>query len=322
MTLLDAQAFENGDRSLYTQSGRFQLDTGRFGGFSLRADIFYSSISKAIPASTEVVVGTALFFGSISPTVNHPMHVYYEGATLHVAIQMTASNTLQIIVGTTVVATVSAPPWRLGWNYLESKVRVNSSTGYVEVRLNGVVTPILTFSGNTRNGGTGVINIMQLELPDGWRVDDWVIMDTLGSTLNDFIGEVRLSDVVPTGAGSSTGFTPSTGANWSNVDESGPSSTDYNSSGVSGTRDLYAMSNVAGSQVLGVFTSLWAHRGDTAPVSIKLAMKNGSTISYGATNLLTSAMVLYQDAWGVNPDTGTAWTVSDVNAMELGAEVV
>ena len=161
---------------------------------------------------------------------------FLAGGTTHIAIGRKADGKLSIAIGATTVATSTLGLFRNGWNYVEVRAKLHASAGYVEVRAQGIVTPVVTFSGNTIASGTPTaLDAYQFSCREGEYFGDVVCMDTTGSTFNDFLGEMKVVGSVATSAGASTGFTPSTGANWSNTNEDVPSVTTYNSSAVRGT---------------------------------------------------------------------------------------
>jgi hypothetical protein len=122
----------------------------------------------------------------------------------------------------TVVAGPAAPAgrfMRLGyWYFVEWRVTVDPAVGTTEVRVDGETW--LTATGlNTRASANSSAN--QVALGAGTTVggshteeyDDLYVCDATGSVNNDFLGDVRVATLRPTGAGANTGLTlPWTGA--------------------------------------------------------------------------------------------------------------
>ena len=67
--------------------------------------------------------------------------------------------------------------------------------------------------------------------------------------------------------------------------------------------------------------NLHALKSDAGTASIKPARNIGGTVYYGASQALSTGTGWYGAAREINPATSAAWTVSDVNAVEGGAEV-
>jgi hypothetical protein len=153
-------------------------------------------------------------------------------------------------------------------------------------------------------------------------IDDIYICNALGSVNNGFLGDVRVAPMLPSGAGSSTQWTPSVGSNYDNVNDTGTDST-YNSSSTSGQRDTYAVADATISgTVAGIIVNSRMKKSDTGAASAKVAIKSGSTVAYGATRTLSTTATNYIDVWERDPNTSASWTQSGINALEIGAEVV
>lgn len=55
--------------------------------------------------------------------------------------------------------------------------------------------------------------------------------------------------------------------------------------------------------------------------SLKIACKSGSTIGEGDEETLTTSYVNYSKTWTLNPDTSSAWTVSEINSLQVGVSL-
>jgi hypothetical protein len=138
------------------------------------------------------------------------------------------------------------------------------------------------------------------------------------------LGDVRVYSLSPTGAGSSTQFTPSSGANYTTVDELPYSATDYVTSGTSGNRDTYAVADIPATAgtVFAVQSNVIAKKTDAAPISLKSALRSGASVYYGSPVSLGASDGAVTDLYTADPATSTSWTISGVNALEAGFEVV
>lgn len=281
-------------------------------------------IAKNITASTDVYVGCAFYMDAS----NKNLYAFFgdAGATTHITILFTSGQNISIIRGGTTLATSTGTLPLNAWIYVEVHARVDDTTGSVEVRIDGSNTNYVSYSGDTKNAGTNntIDRVRFYNAYSNSLIDDIYICDGTGSLNNTFLGEKRVQTLFPTGAGASTGLTPSTGSNYQNVDEVPASATDYNGSDVAGTRDTYAMTDlVAGTTgVSGVRGVMYAHKSDAGVASMKQAIRSGGTNYYGATQALTASMLSYNDIFETNPNTAAAWTPTEVNNAELGAEVV
>jgi hypothetical protein len=164
-------------------------------------------------------------------------------------------------------------------------------------------------------------------------VDDLYLCDivdataTQGRANNDFLGDLRVATLFPTSAGDTTGWTPSTGANWTDVDETPPNQTDFVSSvaTASGTRDLYNLTDLTGTitAVYALRVGLYATKTDAGAATIKPVTKeltSGTVTADPAQGLAVAYGALYGALRAVKA-AGTVWSAADVNGLQAGVEV-
>lgn len=133
--------------------------------------------------------------------------------------------------------------------------------------------------------------------------------------------------LVPDGAGTVTGLTPSAGTNWSNVNAGVGSSADasYNEGLTAGLEDLYTMTNSALTQpdiseVVSVTAYLRVDRDGVGLLNTSPSVRVGGTTYYGLHQGLPDTFDLVTYTWDVSPDTGSAWTIAEINAIEAGVK--
>jgi hypothetical protein len=212
------------------------------------------------------------------------------------------------------------------WHYIEISATLNDTTGNVVVKVNGVT--LINFTGDTKNAGTATTIDKVRFIRTGSQnilVDDVYILDSTGSApYNTFLGEIRVHTISPSGAGASTQWTPSTGANYTTVDELPYSTTDYVAGTTSGHRDTYAMGNLPSNvgTIYAVQTAIIGKKTDAGAMSVKIVDRPGSTnYATSAFTFTTTDVTYVEPLRTVNPDTSAAWTASEVNALEAGVEV-
>jgi len=285
-------------------------------------------LKKVFAPVSQVFVGFAMFQDA-SPTPNQAFLTILgdNSATSHLTVQFTNTTTLTVARGGTTLASATVTQ-RTAWgNYFEVSASIDDTVGQCIVRVNGVT--VINFTGDTKNGGTNT-TIDAVAIGDYGAYnqvcyfDDLYLCDSTGSApYNTFLGEVRISTLSPNGAGSSTQFTPSSGANYTTVDELPYSTADY-VSGTSGQTDLYATSDLPGGAgtIYGVQTNAMVKKTDAGNISGKTAIKSGSTTYYGTTTATGTSDTTITDTRQVDPNTSTAWTSSGVNAIEIGIGAV
>lgn len=307
--------------------------SGRWGGttryFSLTQNNSY--IEKIFTSVATRCVGVAVQFQSMG-TFNFPFLRLYDGTTLQVEVRATTTGEIEVLRNTTQIGITSGLGLLLGnWYYFEAKVTINSSTGAVTIYKNG--TAILTLTGvNTQNSTNATQDRVRLSSIASNTAShttyfcDLYILNTSGATNNDILGECRVENLLPSGAGTTTQFTPSTGSNYQNVDDSGTPDDDstYNEDATLNDIDLYAMGNLASSSgaVKGACIKAWAKRTDVSAKTIGLGLRSGSTNDFDAGQSVNSSYGYFARLMDQNPVTAADFTYSEINAIEVGLKVV
>lgn len=229
------------------------------------------------------------------------------------------------------VATATVPMALNNWYHVQIKAVMHLTAGSLVVKINGVTA--INFTGKTSNVTGPVAGVL---LHGGnvavWHYDDIWVCDGVDATAtegrpnNDFLGDLKVAQLLPSGAGAATGWTPNTAvANYTAVDEVPPNATDWVAATASGTRDLYAMSDLAANTgaVYGVRVLPYAMKTDAGTMSIKPVLREaGGLVTPGAA---VGAPVAYGPTYGppvkVRPSDGGVWTAADVNGLQAGVEV-
>jgi hypothetical protein len=217
------------------------------------------------------------------------------------------------------------------WTYYEVKFRRDATNGGVWVRRNGVDDIRLGYYANpptTLNTGATDYNNVQLGRGMGAvggysrYFDDFYVCDDQGSTNNDFLGDIRVEALFPTGTGQYAQFTPSPAVdNYLNVDEVGPDSeTSYNYTNQIGEMDTFAMGNVTATSgtIYAVQTNLIARKTDAGNRSLAPVIRQSGSDGIGTSRTLGNSYNDFHQCYDTQPVAGGAWTVSAVNSMVVG----
>jgi hypothetical protein len=329
MALLLMDGFDAGDSALkwFNGANLGSSATTRF-GTGRSATISNFSAYRTFPAASQVFVGYAASISTVDTVIRNYITLYGDNATTaHLSIGYNASSVLLYrgAPGGTLLASVATIFAANSWYAFEVSATIADAGGTCVVKVNG--NTLINFTGDTKNAGTNTtIDAVMVGSNGGYTAyfDDLYVCDATGSApYNTFLGDVRIYPLVPTGAGSSTQFTPSSGANYTTVDELPYSATDYVTSGTTGHRDTYAMTDLPATAgtVYAVQNNVIAKRSDATAASLKPALKSGSTVYYGSTISLGPSDGILQDMYVADPATAVAWTSGGVNSVEAGFEV-
>jgi hypothetical protein len=286
-------------------------------------------------AAATVVLGFAMQVSTLSAAWAIGIHVANgtPGAFLLVNTSGMLEVRKQFTNGTLLGTSTGHTPIAVNtWHHYAIKILLTTlTTSTVTVQLDGVT--VLTITGVATSVTSGSVNFIQFNgnASSNQDIDDVYVCDivdataTQGRTNNDFLGDVRCAVLLPTSAGDTTGFTPSTGSNFAAVDEVPPNTTDYVSATTSATRDLYNLTDLSGTPaaIYAVRGCLYAEKTDSGIASLKPVMKENATVTVesaqglvvGTYGAITSTMR------AVKPSDSTVWSASDINALQVGQEV-
>lgn len=259
-------------------------------------------------------------------TLDTVMGLLNASATQHMSVRRTSDGG-----SNTVLRWYNAAAAQVGSDYLVGAALtwvhvavkcVISDTGSITIKIDDNLV-VDALSGDFFSSGALTHVVFHTASGSGdCRFDDIVIQDQDGAFLGS---KMHCVGAFPTAAGDSTALTPSAGSNWENVDEADPDDdTTYNSSATAGHRDLYNITDLPtyNGNVLGV--DVWGRmrKDNGGTEQAKLAIKTNSTVYYGSDESLTNSYAPYRKQYLVNPNTGVAFTQAEINALQVGVEVV
>lgn len=256
-----------------------------------------------------------------------------EGTTTHLSLWIKGypSYCIELRHGSGSVIATGTTPWPVGntaadYRYVELKATISDSGTY-EVRIEGVTE--FSGSADTRNGGTGQPDLIHLTCSVSsynLNLDDFYICDTSGADMNDFLGPgVRIDSLYANAAGDSAAWTPSAGANYTCVDETGANNgdTDYVSAASSALIDSYNCVDlsVTPSAIKAARAVVIARKDDVGTNTLKAKVRSGSTVSSETGKNLTTSYAAYNySIVTTDPNTSAAWTKSGIDAVKIEIE--
>ena len=187
-------------------------------------------------------------------------------------------------------------------------------------------------SGNTKGAPTGDITRVQLRSMnqnsnnrvDVW-LDDIVIADNLGGQNDDFLGDLRISTLVPTADTAQKAWIPGSGSdNFSRVAEIPPDDdTSYVASATPGDRDLYAMAPLGMTPlaIKGLQQTALARKDDAGDRALSPVLATGATVEVAPPVVLGSSYAFVETMHEQDPATNEPWTPAAVDAVQAGLEV-
>lgn len=327
MTLLYLDGFAHQNNARYVSAaGQWHTVGGRVQPYWVTG----SQFMRTFTPSAEVISG----FGCLAGINNGQIiaTVWTDGgASQQLTIAADTNNRINVYrggYGGTLLGTTTFAYDTSTWFYIELRVVIHSTAGVLKVRINGATTDDISFTGNTRAGGTST-NVDAITLCNGNStvfVTDWYICNTLGSVNNTWLGDTVVYSLAPNADGTLSGLTGSDGnqvANWQQVDEIPASTTDYNGSPTSNVEDTYNLTDLAGTvrSVNGVAVNALMAKSDASAAAASIVARTGGTDYTSGSRSLTTSYVEYTDLWEQNPATGQPWTPTEVNALQAGMKV-
>jgi hypothetical protein len=213
------------------------------------------------------------------------------------------------------------------WHWCEGSYTVGDS-GTFSISINGVQAINLIGADLVRDTDYFVSSMyLHSNGNNNTSYDNIYHFDSIGpAPFNNNIGEFRIVGLFPTAAGTFTQFTPSVGANYTCVDEvvySGD--TDFVYSDTAPKKDTYNVTDYSGitpTTIYAVTVSSTARKDDTSAHTFRNVLKSGVVVATGAIQTVGNSYVEYTDYFTADPNDGALWTVSKINAMEIGVELL
>ena len=251
--------------------------------------------------------------------------------TPQLTLSMDSSNRLTVwrglaSSGGTLLATSAVPFSILGqWRSINVYFRVDDATGRAVVKVDG--TTQIDYSGDTRNGGSsGAIDAVRASVSSNASngIADLVICDGLGTVNNTYPGDIACIRRLPNGNGTYNQFTGSDGNsvdNYALVDEAPSNDTDYTYATAAGQKDSYQIEDLppATLSVMGVRAVAKTAKSGAGAAGMSVLLRENGTDTYSPSVPLSTSFSWQGDVVReVKPSDSSAWTISDVNAMEIG----
>lgn len=326
MAIVDWEGFDRENQNLGIFSATnfgISSDGQGFDSYGRYASTTNGAISRLswFPLMTDGYFQCHIKFDSVLSNIGFNIHAYRGGAT-QFNVKFANSGAIELYRGTNLCAT-SVKPYPINqWFFCQIYFNIATAAGSCEVRINGKT--YVTFTGNTANTGSGQWNgwyIQGVSTPTMY-LDNLLVYSTSGNAPTAWTPETRIWDDLPTGAGASTGWTPSAGSNWQCVDEQ-PSNgdTDYVSASAAGVTDTYAFPSPvpSGAIVYGVAVHITTRKDDAGLNELDAVLRSdGTNYASGTVQAISNTYARFRRFWDLDPATGLSWTVANANAAQAG----
>lgn len=309
-------------------SGEIRTDQAKTGTTSMRQYNLYKTVAPA-DEHAKFIAGAAIY-----PNYNNAIQLisFYSdnGTTLHTSVYRKVGGALELRVGGTIVATTSDTPTASGWHYIELVATLADAGGTINCYVDSNPTPVLSYTGDTKNGGTKTVFDHFYFNGTGYAwIDDIYLSNGAGpAPYNDRLGELRCYPLRPNGNGAVNQAIGSDGDSVNNyllVDEASVSlnTGDWTQIMTDGDMDLYTLSDlsIVSGQIANVEVAQYAQKTDAGAKSIRQIIRtNSSNFAGNDQALVTNSYIPVRYNWKTNPDTGAPWTIAEINALQAGWE--
>lgn len=309
-------AYAGGVMGIYSTGGR--RNGGRLYMADSQSDRYVHS--PAFTASTHVTIGFAVYIANLG----YGFYVdFYSASGAQFRFTITTGNKLQAGRGGATADKTSdyAFPYD-AWQYVECGVHVADSGSY-EVRLNGSTTPIISnVSYDTARYSGEAITSFRLSRIGATGPGITGFIDDLYFAYGDeikFMGDSRVDALALTGNSTPQDWTPDTGNAWERLNQDAG----FISSSTVDAVSLFASGDISHNPtaIHGIQLNGAIYKSDAGSREAALVLKSGATTSVGTSKVLSTSSEYIRSAHIVDPNTGSAFTKSNLNAIEVGAKV-
>lgn len=318
MARIWVDGFENGDVSQYYPTA-FTTITSVSGDINWSGTYFlrlYGYLYKELISSLPEV-----FVKFRYKTASYQGFLVFKDSSNASLLTISTNSTGKIVAHSgyysTAIATSSLSIEKNKVYLFEIRYKPLNSGGVVQIKIDGSL--FIDFAGDTTSGLESVKFIALESQSDYGYFDDYVIDDA------NWIGNTKIQAIVPTGAGNSSQWTPSTGSNYACVDERPSSDADFVSTNTVNNIDTYAFGDMTG--LIGSIKSISAmarcgYSGIPVPKNIKLVTRIAGTDYVGDDRFVPMSFANLYQLWENNPATSSEWSESIINGSEFGIKAV
>lgn len=210
------------------------------------------------------------------------------------------------------------------WAYISGEIKIDDTVGTLKLWIDEVQVMNLSSLDTKATANVGADFI-------AWAATGVVVsgesFDDLYVTDGTQLGELRIQLLLPTADTAEKDFARSAGSNnFALIDETAGwnSDTDYTQGSTVGDYDLFDMTDLASTTVTLYGFDLLAvwRKTDATARTIRDRVKSSSAFDNSADVTLTTSYVLTRRSVPNDPNTAAAWTIANLNAAQIGYEIM
>jgi len=211
------------------------------------------------------------------------------------------------------------------WHYIEIKCRIHGTSGVFILRIDD--KEAFNYSGETFYSGTEVTCVLGIkgrkssDVDYTWWDDMYVLTDS-GEAPTDFLGDCMVDTIYPSASGEYTEMAPSSGENWECVNETILDDTDYVTGGL-GEKENYDYQDVSGESTIHGIQLIDVHAISEGSIIYKKPLLSIYGNDYSGEEVPAAGVKnINATQFGLDPESGEAWTSDKINKYEFGVKLV
>ena len=316
---------------IFEQAGAHPVtSSGRFGGGGMRSGGNNAYFGRAFTlADTTIVVQMAVRFQDLGSDDFLELR-QNSGTNQGMMLQIRSSGALRLRDNADVLKNTSASGVILEnqWHYLEVKVTAIGDNATVTVRVDEVQV-LNEINVDVDSNAYATFDQIRIHAPVFSTVftDDIVILDGTTPGLSDFLGDVRISTILPDGDSTPTDWTATGSPKHDEVDDPLLLNSDGDTTNIEhdvvGERQLLTMAdspaNTQTVHAIGIVNEM--SKDDAGGRTALAYVDSGGTVADGDEQSPSTDYTAFRDYYEENPDTLSAWTKTTVDAVKVGVKV-
>lgn len=308
---------------------------GRFGGAALqiKGSGGGGNRTKNLPLSDELICGFAYL-----ATTDHSFSVFFgttDDSTIFQCLLDPVAGTIEMRYdgggGGNTVITAPSLITEDTWFWIEFRGKAHASLGEMEIRINNSTVASLTNIDTSLAADMLVLQVTTGSNNQLTYIDSLYVLDTTGSSNNNFLGDLRVATLYPKANGIVNNFAPSTPAtlNYTMTNETlHDDDTTYVESGIVGARESYDNQNfsdigVSPGTIFGVQVVNSSKKTDAAELRYRDQMVIAGVPFDDGVDVTATATIYKMTTYirDTDPSDDATWTESKVADVGSGIEI-